>query len=683
MINMCTSLHEPPVACLWWMLTQEDDEPQAQVKKRAQGRLLVLEKHTFRSGSSSSRPPGLDSSSDKGLTAGQQLHMRQRMTPAQQRSAAAADGGGGASRGGRVSTADRKQRLNYAALAYSRPYSNMEGQYSSSDDSVVLEKSQQTVAMASSRYKAYMSSYRNAGRVKGALLKHEQLQELDPQQLDPRQLQQLWLDVRHLQQLEKECETLGSAHRHAAAACLHQMMLSPQAEQFRQEALASLALGSQPPGSTSSASSVFVESSDDEGSNQGPLQLQGFRSQQEQQQRMEQRQLRAVLCHKWGTRSWRIRRAALLVRRQVMLNRLSMLQGAAVKGLMESWRLATEAAALGDSGAEQPGNWLMRCPSPSELTAAVQQQLLLHWEATGRIPPSPSARNPSRVVLHVRLKQADAVQQPPSGPTLVPPAPQLLQHVAPRLDDYNADQPKVTECLHNACVDSLGGQQLLEELLEPDAGSEGGVAEGVAEGTGAAATAPIAGLCFWQAVQLWHMPADESPTATSVARSLLWKLLSHTKPAACHWYKAAAVHHRLQQQQKPKSGASAAATAAAAAADAAALHVPESGSAGLWSTLTSSLASDLLLVPPSIRDLVGNGWAAGAGRLQGLVGANEGYTSSSDSSAAAGVGARMLLVQYARALRRQYTKVRRWYRKLGTSESAVLPRHPVLCFVSI
>jgi hypothetical protein len=99
------------------------------------------------------------------------------------------------------------------------------------------------------------------------------------------------------------------------------------------------------------------------------------------------------------------------------------------------------------------------------------------------------------------------------------------------------------------------------------------------------------------------------------------------------------------------------------------VEVQDSSSAVLWSTLTSSLASDLLLVPPSIRDLMGNEWAAGAGRLPNGEGTGSSSSSSSGSSGGGGGGgggsgggsgaaAKMLAVQHARAARRQFAQVR-------------------------
>jgi hypothetical protein len=128
-------------------------------------------------------------------------------------------------------------------------------------------------------------------------------------------------------------------------------------------------------------------------------------------------------------------------------------------------------------------------------------------------------------------------------------------------------------------------------------------------------------------------------------RQLLWEVVKQLKPAACHWYEAGAGHHQQQLRQKLHSIAQMDAPVSRSSDTA---SVPECTSPALWSTLTRSLASDLLLVPPSIRDLVGNGWAAGAGRLGGDSG-----------SSVAGVAARMLAVQYARAATRQYEQVSR------------------------
>jgi hypothetical protein len=151
---------------------------------------------------------------------------------------------------------------------------------------------------------------------------------------------------------------------------------------------------------------------------------------------------------------------------------------------------------------------------------------------------------------------------------------------------------------------------------------------------------------------LWRFQVAEQyrlqvPQEKAAVRTLLWQLMGQHKPAGAHWYLRAAQQQQQQQQR------------------ASPVEVQDSSSAVLWSTLTSSLASDLLLVPPSIRDLMGNEWAAGAGRLPN----GEGTGSSSSSSGSSGGGgggsgggsgaaAKMLAVQHARAARRKFAQVR-------------------------
>jgi hypothetical protein len=150
-------------------------------------------------------------------------------------------------------------------------------------------------------------------------------------------------------------------------------------------------------------------------------------------------------------------------------------------------------------------------------------------------------------------------------------------------------------------------------------------------------------VCAAEQQQKQQVEACES------TRQLLWQLLVQAKPAAGPWYQHGAIHY--SQQQQKLVGSNTMLKAAAAAAGLA--SVPECTSPALWSTLTHSLATDLLLVPPSIRDLLGNGWAAGVGRLGAGGDGNDGGNSSSSS-----VAARMLAVQYARAARKQYVQVR-------------------------
>jgi len=150
-------------------------------------------------------------------------------------------------------------------------------------------------------------------------------------------------------------------------------------------------------------------------------------------------------------------------------------------------------------------------------------------------------------------------------------------------------------------------------------------------------------------------------------RQLLWDVLHQLKPAACRWYEHGARHHQQQQAKAAGKGAQGAAVE---------VSVPHCTSTDLWTTLCHSLASDLLLVPPSIRDLISNGWAAGAGRLGPCApsGSQAGSSSTpcqagssstpcqtgrSDTAAVPGAqqATRMLVAQYARAVRQQFAQV--------------------------
>jgi hypothetical protein len=142
----------------------------------------------------------------------------------------------------------------------------------------------------------------------------------------------------------------------------------------------------------------------------------------------------------------------------------------------------------------------------------------------------------------------------------------------------------------------------------------------------------------------------------SAFRELVWELLAKLKPAACQWYTAAAQHHddrqrRKQQPQPPQQQPPAAASSDPAVPQKGSVSVPDCSQRSLWRTMAHSIASDLLLVPPGLRDMMGNSWAAEAGRLGG-----PGLQAASRDSNKA---ARMLVVQYARAARRQFAQVRR------------------------
>ncbi|WIA21283.1 hypothetical protein OEZ85_000516 [Tetradesmus obliquus] len=84
-----------------------------------------------------------------------------------------------------------------------------------------------------------------------------------------------------------------------------------------------------------------------------------------------------------------------------------------------------------------------------------------------------------------------------------------------------------------------------------------------------------------------------------------------------------------------------------------------------WEAVGGSIASDLILIPPAFRDLLGSGWAGGSGRLPAAAASSRSRVAAAAAAAAAAeaagsaaeqqqsaAAARMLVVQYARTLRR-------------------------------
>ena len=199
--------------------------------------------------------------------------------------------------------------------------------------------------------------------------------------------------------------------------------------------------------------------------------------------------------------------------------------------------------------------------------------------------------------------------------------------------------------------EGLQGEDELQGVLSDEAetqedslqGSDSEAGGSVSFGSSSAGS----GLGCWQERE----QQEGRNVAVARTRQLLWEVMQQLKPAACHWYETGAAHHHTQQQkqqsdkqQQQQEEAQQPGSPGEGASSEPAVAVPKCSSQVLWRAITCSLASDLLLVPPSIRDLMGNGWAAGAGRL----GAGRDVSS---------VGARMLLVQYARAARQQFAQV--------------------------
>ncbi|KAF8071336.1 abcC3 [Scenedesmus sp. PABB004] len=140
--------------------------------------------------------------------------------------------------------------------------------------------------------------------------------------------------------------------------------------------------------------------------------------------------------------------------------------------------------------------------------------------------------------------------------------------------------------------------------------------------------APAAAACVVEATARLRGPAS--------FRSLLWDVLCAVKPSAQRRYEAWAAASAAQE------------AGAAGGSDDAAPPVPHAALPELWHALGASVAHDLLLVPPAMRDLLSSGWAAGAGRLREGAPGGAGGDAGSDAA-----GARMLVVQLARAVRRR------------------------------
>jgi hypothetical protein len=300
-----------------------------------------------------------------------------------------------------------------------------------------------------------------------------------------------------------------------------------------------------------------------------------------------------------------------------MLNRALALHQHAMQQLKQERqaRAAVAAAAAAASiigGPQQDQGRLLQGPGVLEAAAG---------SAAGGGRPQQRSSSSGADLLLLSLRVQDPVESP-SGGSLVPPAPDLLRHLTVDVSGTPmADQTVVRALLQAATASSDKQQQALDALL------------GVSRLTSQQDAEGMSVRAVWDQV-------EEDEAAGVSTRQLLWEVLGQVKPSACQWYEAATRHHHQQLLQQPEDLAPDQEPAAAT-----------SVSPALWSTLTHSLASDLLLVPPSIRDMIGNGWAAGAGRL-GPIGT--GLDSSGSGSATA---ARMLAVQYARAARRQYAQV--------------------------
>ena len=363
---------------------------------------------------------------------------------------------------------------------------------------------------------------------------------------------------------------------------------------------------------------------------------------QQQQDRSIRRQLREALGYRWGgNRPWHVQRIRTLVVRQRQLNQVTRLQEeptAALARLQDMQQQGPGGFSAQGSSPRQSHQHGRPNPSQDAYDALVRAAAAALASCGDGSSSTPAAAVPSSLVegpgaallLHLRQcawpYQPCGLQQQGEDDRWSSRVAFVTAHRVPGVISTPLQQIKLQS------VALTRSQQGLQDLSGPD-----GVLfkELLPRLAAAQQHGQVEGGC-----------GALLPSVTT--RQMLWEVLIWFKGSASPWYEAAAAAYQREHQT--------ASTAASSGPDSSKAPVPECTSPALWCTLTRSLASDLLLVPPSIRDLVGNGWAAGAGML-GASGHGSSGGGSSSSSGVAGVAARMLVVQYARAARRQYVQV--------------------------
>jgi hypothetical protein len=426
--------------------------------------------------------------------------------------------------------------------------------------------------------------------------------------------------------------------------CRQLLLVPPHTEQWRQMCEGSVRRRPLHSDTTSTCSYSSPSSSGDEGGSatdatQGrssrllsTAAIAGFRTEAQRQQRQAERGLRKLrkeaVRYTWGTwRPWHVQRTKALIQRQLQLHRVTQLQWN-VNRVWTKWAYSSSSSSHSEVPPLQQQQ--QQVPPLLRFTAAAAELL--------------GAGDTSEGLILVTLQQEHSAAEPHAARcgwqyVAAPP----LQHMQCTAVETASGKAVAVDLRQQ--VRELKGSQLWLSTWQ-------GEAVAAAADRHPAVAEAGATLRFEAALEQQQQQGEGGGSM----RQLLWQLLTHMKPAACLWYQHGASHHSQQQQQQRKHvGSSKRLAAAAAAASAASAAVHECTSAALWSTLTRSLASDLLLVPPSIRDLVGNGLAAGAGRLGAGGDANG---SGIDSSSSNSVAARMLVVQCARAARLLYVQVR-------------------------
>jgi len=625
---------QPPISGFWWMLPPKQLAATQMVEQMARGNRVVYRAPEFTS-SSSAAAVGIAAGSGSSQT--QQLRLRQRKQPTQQgssgRGPVAVDSSSSQERG---AIKEHEARLCSEALFQSSHEQGvMDGTYSSLDDTAATRNTDAAVQDAASKLQKLCGSVQE--------LLELQLQCSDSSCSDRASS----LHQRVDQQADR---LLNAANKcHAAFAC-------PPTRQWQAACGNSVQLQPLPQDSASDCCSNTATADSDcseDAEQAGPAPASGhhslaaahFRSQQQDQERRQERQLRrlqrSAATYSWYSHSgqaplrpWQLQRSALLTRRQIMTNRVSILQhhaGLLLEACSLAFKKAAATTALAATAGEPAGQLQQpQWPHPgTDELCRVAKELLSCWQS------SPSAEHQLTglgLAMRVQIGFEDTVTVPQKG-LVVPNPSTLLQHLTCFLHSPpDPDKFRAAQQLQRCWQSLVRYRQSLDQLLDEHSSD----------------------LVM---LQVADEQQREREQAHGTTRQLLWEVLQQMKPAACQWYEHGAQHYQQQQQhapaERPTAASSSTAPSSAADAKSAAASVPECCSVELWSSLAHSIASDVLLVPPGIRDMVGNGWAAGAGRL-GDMGADIASSSSSSSSSAA---ARMLVVQYARAARRKYAQV--------------------------
>jgi hypothetical protein len=644
---------QPPAARFWWLLQQPHRcDTERKVFKRACGSALAFRapKFTGSSSRSGSSSDGCKASNSKGSrkTAGRQLRAR----------AAAAAGGADAdsdsSSDGAAAGAVAARELRTALIVQHVVYDS--GVERIGHDPMGLTVFDSSEDEAEAVGAAYAAARCIQQRELYLEVRRQRLhQEQQQQQQQQASQGSLWPPEQHQEQVQAYVRT-----KEEMVKVTQQLRLPPLGWAWQQ----GCSLLEDPlPGDTTatvSHSSSSNSGSGDGSSSSGSTKDAGvvlqsracmdggvpaswllgssFRSPRQQLERQLQRRLRKaqLLAHKYdwgGVRPWHVQRVRVLMQQQLQLNRMLQLQDRAT----QRCKVASDAPKLWLQPQQQQQQQ-QHCSVLHRLTTSHNQVLAAVHSA---LAAAKGMGGSLEAAMSAHLS-ADAANGLPQGLICITLQQQQQQHaflpglaLQPRGSTGLPAQELVISSNEPANsirpVSSIVIRQI-RTTQEQSAMLQAGPASTACGGSGRERDGLQQGVAVCAALDQMQQQGKDSVTA----RHLLWQAVCQLKPAAEAWYQRAAAHQQQQQQQQQQQGQPAEVT------------MPESTSPALWSTLTRSLASDLLLVPPGIRDMIGNDWAAGAGRLAGA-----GVSSSSSSSAAA----RMLAVQYARAARRQYAQV--------------------------